>query len=127
MTIKTKLNDELFKKNETNSELEISLLIIAENQSQWIVKNNFQEADFWLINKGSKNTLGQPIKQFETYLTGIKCPNYIFPNYGYYLCLHLFQQGIWQQYSVGTTNLQHLRMKDIKSLFKSLVPTTFIH
>ena len=127
MTTQTQLNDELVKENETNLDLEISLLIITENQSNWIVKNNFQEADFWLINKGSKSKLGQPVKQFETYLTGIKCPNYIFPNYGYYLCLHLFQQGIWQQYANGTTNLQHLRIRDIKSFFNSLIPATFIH
>jgi len=86
----------------------------------WIVKNNFPEADFWLINKGSKHKLGEPVKEFQPYLTGIKCPVLVLPDYGFYLCLHLQQQGVWQAYSQGSINLQHLRLKDLKEVFRSI-------
>ncbi|MEG4496985.1 hypothetical protein QUB05_07240 [Microcoleus sp. F10-C6] len=86
----------------------------------WIVKNNFPEADFWLINKGSKHKLGEPVKEFQPYLTGIKCPALVLPDYGFYLCLHLQQQGVWQQYSQGSLNLQHLRLKNLKEVFRSI-------
>ncbi|MEG5175585.1 hypothetical protein [Microcoleus sp. B3-D7] len=84
----------------------------------WIVRKNFAEADFWLINKGSKHKLGEPVKKFESFLTGIKCPVLILPDYGFYLCLYLQQQGLWKQYSIGSTNLQHLRIKDVKEVFQ---------
>ncbi|MEG4171153.1 MULTISPECIES: hypothetical protein [unclassified Microcoleus] len=86
----------------------------------WIVKNNFPEADFWLINKGSKNKLGEPVKEFQPYLTGIKCPVLVLPDYAFYMCLHLYQQGLWQQYSQGSLNLQHLRLKNVKEVFRSI-------
>src|SRR4028118_1601221 len=62
-----------------------------ENQLNydWIVRRNFAEADFWLINKGSCESLGKPVKQYEPFLTGIKCPVLILPDYGFYLCLYL--------------------------------------
>jgi len=84
----------------------------------WIVRNNFASADFWLINKGSKHQLGEPVKEFQPYLTGIKCPVLIFPDYGFYLCLYLHQQKLWEQYSIGSTNLQNLRVKDVKEVFQ---------
>ncbi|MEG4350189.1 hypothetical protein QUA74_10655 [Microcoleus sp. LAD1_D3] len=86
----------------------------------WIVKNNFPEADFWLINKGSKHKLGEPVKEFQPYLTGIKCPALVLPDYAFYMCLHLYQQGLWQQYSQGSINLQHLRLKNVKEVFQSI-------
>ncbi|MEG4503847.1 hypothetical protein QUA81_13375 [Microcoleus sp. F6_B4] len=86
----------------------------------WIVRKNFAEADFWLINKGSTDKLGEPVKKFEPFLTGIKCPVLILPDYGFYLCLYLYQMGLWQGYSRGSINLQHLRLKDIKEVFQYL-------
>ncbi|MEG4594132.1 hypothetical protein QUB00_20320 [Microcoleus sp. F8_C2] len=86
----------------------------------WIVRKNFAEADFWLINKGSTDKLGEPVRKFEPFLTAIKCPVLILPDYGFYLCLYLQQQGLWKQYSIGSTNLQHLRMSDVKEVFQYL-------
>ncbi|MEG5035305.1 hypothetical protein [Microcoleus sp. AT3-D2] len=86
----------------------------------WIVKTNFADADFWLTNKGSKEKLGLPVKEFQPYLTGIKCPALILPDYGFYLCLYLHQQGIWQAYSQGSISLQHLRIKCIKQVFQGI-------
>ena len=86
----------------------------------WIMKNNFPEAHLWLINKGSKHKLGEPVKEFQPYLTGIKCPVLVLPDYAFYMCLHLYQQGLWQQYSQCSLNLQHLRLKNVKEVFRSI-------
>ena len=91
-----------------------------ENQLNydWIVRRNFAEADFWLINKGSCESLGKPVKQYEPFLTGIKCPVLILPDYGFYLCLYLYQMGLWKQYSIGSTNYKNLRLNDVKEVFQ---------
>jgi len=91
-----------------------------ENQSSydWIVRRKFAEADFWLINKGSCESLGKPVKQYEPFLTGIKCPVLILPEYGFYLCLYLHQMGVWKHYSIGSTNYKNLRLSDVKEVFQ---------
>ncbi|MEG4084587.1 hypothetical protein [Microcoleus sp. POL10_C6] len=86
----------------------------------WIVKTNFADADFWLINKGSKEKLGLPVKEFQPYLTGIKCPALILPAYGFYMCMYLHQKGTWAAHSQGAINLQHLRIKYIKQVFQGI-------
>ena len=91
-----------------------------ENQFNydWIVRRNFAEADFWLINKGSCESLGKPVKQYEPFLTGIKCPVLILPDYGFYLCVYLHQMGLWKHYSIGSTNYKNLRLNDVKEVFE---------
>jgi hypothetical protein len=91
-----------------------------ENQFNydWIVHRNFAEADFWLINKGSCESLGKPVKLYEPFLTGIKCPVLILPDYGFYLCLYLHQMGLWKHYSIGSTNYKNLRLSDVKEVFQ---------
>ena len=93
-----------------------------ENTScfNWVIRNNFPEADFWLINKGSKHKLGEPVKEFQPFLTGVKCPALILPDYGFHLCQYLHFQKLWENYSIGSINLQHLRIQDIKEVFQSI-------
>jgi len=104
----------------TTTELETELETENKSCFNWIIRNNYPEADFWLINKGSQQKLGHPLKEFEPFLTGIKCPTLILPDYGYYLCLHLHQQGLWKKYSIGSISWKNLRLKDIKAAFKEI-------
>jgi hypothetical protein len=92
-----------------------------ENTSlfNWVLKNNFPDADFWLINRGDKH-IGKPVKEFQPYLTGIQCPAKILPDYGFYLCVYLYNTGIWHQFAFGTTNFKNLRISDIRSVFNQL-------
>lgn len=96
-----------------------------ENKScfQWIVRNNFEEADFWLVNKGSSHTLGNPVKNFEPFYTGVKCPALVLPDFGYYYCLNLYNSGLWKRYSVGSTGLQHLRISEIRKVLNKISHT----
>jgi len=84
------------------------------------VKTNFPHADFWLINKHSINEIGKPVKEFEPYLIGIKCnEQFIFPNYGFYACLHLYQKGIWRNYGNSCINLVRLRVSDVRNVLNN--------
>jgi hypothetical protein len=96
------------------------MFIDVKKMKLFEIKNNFETADFWLINKGSSDKLGLPVKEFKPYLTGVKCSELIYPFYAYYLCLHLHQLGVWGQYSQGTINLQHLRLSDINYVLNNL-------
>lgn len=83
----------------------------------WVTKRNFPDADFWITNRGTAKTVGQPIKEFQPYLTGIQCPALILPDYGYYLCVYFHSIGIWQQYAVGSLTYKNLRISDIRQVF----------
>ncbi|MFP4336396.1 MAG: hypothetical protein ACLFQP_00560 [Halothece sp.] len=88
----------------------------------WIIQNNFKDADFWITNKGSVQTVGKPTKEFHPSLTGIKCPDFVLPQYGYYLAVYLHSIGLWKKYAIGSLNYKHLRLHDIRSFFKQLQP-----
>jgi len=94
----------------------------VENKScfQWIIRNNFADADFWLVNKGSLKDLGKPVQEFQPYYTGIQCPALILPDYGYYLCVYFQQIGVWQRCGIGSTNYKNLRIADIRRVFNEL-------
>ncbi|MBL1208272.1 MAG: hypothetical protein FWJ34_00585 [Geminocystis sp. GBBB08] len=86
------------------------------------VHNNYAEADFWLLNKGTLEQLGRPTKEYQSFLTGIKCnKELIVSDYGFYLCVYLHQQRIWQGYACSSINWQHLRIKDIRSVLNNFI------
>lgn len=85
------------------------------------IKNKFEDADFWIRNKGNNKKLGLPTKEYRDCLTGIKCnQELILPDYAYYLFLHLYQQGIWRKYGISSINFQHLRITDIQKVANSI-------
>ena len=86
----------------------------------WEVKNKFPEADFWMQNKGSADTVGTITREYRECLTGIKCPAIILPDYGYYLCQYLHQSGAWKKHAMGSISWQHLRITDVRAVFKEL-------
>ncbi|MDB9315624.1 hypothetical protein PN462_21100 [Spirulina sp. CS-785/01] len=88
--------------------------------SKWQAKTNFPTADFWLTNKGSLDTLGTPLKTFEPYYIGILCPQFIVPDYGFYLFVYLRSQGIWKQLAVGTTAYKSLRIREVRRVLADL-------
>ena len=92
----------------------------AKSIYAWEVKNDFPEADFWLQNKGSEDTLGTVIREYQPYLTGIKCSDMILPEFGFYLCEYLKQQGVWKAHAKGSLNYKHLRITDIRAVFTEL-------
>ena len=80
----------------------------------------FPSAHFWLINKHSLKKIGQPTRDYRSCLIGIKCnEELIVPDFGFYLCLYLYQSGIWRAYGHGSINLVHLTVKDIRMVLNN--------
>lgn len=81
-------------------------------------KTNFEDADFWLIRKGSDNTVGKPVKKYSPEHIGVKviegAP--VLPDYLFYVFVMLQNRGIFTQIAKGTTRLKNIRVSDIKKL-----------
>lgn len=88
---------------------------------QWQARLNFPEADFWLTNKGTMETLGTPTKIFQSYYIGIFCPQIVLPEYGFYLFVYLQQHGVWKEFAIGTINWKYLRVRDVRETINCLI------
>ena len=77
-----------------------------------------QDADFWLIRKGSDKTVGKPVKEFDPSRIGIKVvkTDIIDPNYLYYAMMNLHNQGMFARLANGTTNLVNITVNDIANI-----------
>ncbi|ERT04300.1 hypothetical protein M595_5763 [Lyngbya aestuarii BL J] len=101
----------------------------------WKIHSAFLAADFWLISKGSREQLGRPIQEYKKRelatwrfpsrakfaregCFGMLTPKCLDPKYSYYLCEFIWQSGLWQTYSCGAITWQHLRINDVRNVFK---------
>ena len=62
------------------------------------IRLDFADADFWLVRRGSLETIGQPTKTYSPYYIGIRIEQtaLILPDYLYYVFMHLHQVGQWK-------------------------------
>lgn len=81
-------------------------------------KTNFEDADFWLIRKGSESTVGKPTKEYSPEHIGVKviATDMVDPNYLYYVFMSLHQNGSFIQMAHGTLKLKNIRISDIKNI-----------
>lgn len=81
-------------------------------------KTSFEDADFWLIRKGSKESVGKPTKEYSPEHIGVKVKEGIpiLPDYLFYVFMMLQSKGIFSNLSKGTTRLQNIRVSDIKNI-----------
>ena len=77
-----------------------------------------QDADFWLVRKGSDKTVGKPVKEFDPSRIGIKVvkTDVLDPNYLYYAMMNLHNQGHFARIANGTTNLVNITVNDIANI-----------
>jgi hypothetical protein len=82
------------------------------------IATNMQDADFWLVRKGSDKTVGKPVKEFDPSRIGIKVvkTDVIDPNYLYYAMMNLHNQGHFARIANGTTNLVNITVNDIANI-----------
>ena len=94
-------------------------------QSNFAVKTNFPDADFWLIRVHDIETVGKPTKEFKPQYIGIKilATDKFDPQFMYYWFKNLHTNvRYWYQMGIpGTTNRSHIRIKDVKQLLDRLV------
>ena len=83
-------------------------------------KLNFENADFWLIRKGSEKTVGTPTRSFNEENIGVKVReeylDRVLPDFIFYYFQYLQQIGMFSQLSHGTLQLKNISLNDIKNL-----------
>jgi hypothetical protein len=82
------------------------------------IKTNFPEADFWIVRRGSLNTVGKPSYEFYAESIGVKVirKDIILPRFLYYCFLNLHAQGKWGALAIGTLKLVSIRVSDVSSI-----------
>lgn len=82
------------------------------------IKVNFPDADFWLVRRGSNNTVGQPVNEFNPEHIGIKIvnPDLLFPRYLFYCLEAAHANGEWKNLAHGTTQLVNIRTSDVRDI-----------
>jgi len=82
------------------------------------IATNMQDADFWLVRKGSDKTVGKPVKEFDPSRIGVKVvrTDVLDPNYLYYAMMNLHNQGHFARLANGTTNLVNITVNDIANI-----------
>jgi len=97
--------------------------IISENEGYKLsqlakVGINMEDADFWLVRRGSIGDVGQPSRDWNPEDIGIKIvmTDLVQPKFFYYLMQYLWQAGYWRERAVGTTRLVNIRIEDVKNL-----------
>ena len=83
-----------------------------------IIRPGFVEADFWLVRRGSLESIGQPVKTFSPYHIGVRVQQtgLILPDYLFYVFMHLHQSGQWRPLAHGTLELVHIRTEDVRNI-----------
>ncbi|WP_071603887.1 hypothetical protein [Dickeya sp. NCPPB 3274] len=83
-----------------------------------IVRTDFPDADFWLVRRGSLNTCGQPVRQFNPEHIGLKVfrTDILLPDYLYYCMEYIHSTKVWEQMATGTLSLVNIRVSDVKNI-----------
>ena len=82
------------------------------------IKTHFQDADFWLVRRGSLKTVGQPVREYNPEHIGIKVlrTDILLPDYLYYVMVHIHNTKRWEQLANGTLSLVNIKVSDVRDI-----------
>lgn len=82
------------------------------------IKTNMQDADFWLVRKGTNDKVGMPTRVFNKEHIGVKVndPDKIDKNYLFYVMMFFYSVGTFKKWAKGTLNLKHIELNDVKQI-----------
>ncbi len=82
------------------------------------IKINFKEADFWVVRRGSIETVGSVSRIFNPEHFGVKVIriDILVPDYLYYAIMHLHSTGQFKMLCHGTLSLVNIRVDDLKDI-----------
>lgn len=82
------------------------------------VSTNMKDADFWIVRRGSRETIGKPVKEYNPEHIGVKVhkTDVLHPQYLFYAMHNIHSQGKWHREHSGTTNLVNITAKQIKDI-----------
>ena len=95
-------------------------------KSDFTIKTNFPDADFWLQRKGSDKTVGKPKEKYDEdamrlntaskHDIGIKVHGDIDKEHVLEYLWNTYNKRHWEVHSYGTLNLQNIRIDDVKEI-----------
>tara|TARA_R110002110_G_scaffold3944_5_gene20543 strand:+ start:1454 stop:1933 length:480 start_codon:yes stop_codon:yes gene_type:complete len=95
-------------------------------KSDFTIKTNFPDADFWLQRKGSDKTVGKPKEKYDEdamrlntaskHDIGIKVHGDIDKEHVLEYLWNTYNKRHWEVHSYGSLNLQHIRVDDVKEI-----------
>jgi hypothetical protein len=82
------------------------------------IKIGLEDADFWIIRRGSESKVGKPVNEFSKESIGVKVKDTdrINPKYLKYMIEYLWSQGYFKNLSHGTTELVNIKTKDVADI-----------
>lgn len=82
------------------------------------IKTNFPDADFWIVRRGSLNSVGEPSYSFNKESIGVKVTrsDLVLSKYLYYCFLNLHISGVWKPLATGTLSLVNITTHDVKNI-----------
>ena len=82
------------------------------------VSTNMKDADFWIVRRGSAETIGKPVEEYNPEHIGVKVhrTDVLLPKYLYYALHNIHSQGKWRREHSGITNLVNITTKQIKDI-----------
>jgi hypothetical protein len=81
------------------------------------IKTKFENADFWIVRRGSLSEVGKPTKKYNPEHIGLKVTSdQILPDYLFYSMMHIHNNGYFSRLATGTTNLVNIRISDVSEI-----------
>ena len=82
------------------------------------VKMNMSDADFWIIRRGDKNSIGKPTKEFSKEHIGVKVTStdMLDSNYLFYVMCFMQSVGYYLDKGRGSLALVNISVDDVKQI-----------
>jgi hypothetical protein len=82
------------------------------------IKTHFEDADFWIVRRGSLKTVGEPVRIYNPEHIGIKVLNaeILLPDYLFYCMDYLHGQRLWEAKATGSIALVNIRVTDVRNI-----------
>lgn len=82
------------------------------------IKTHFEQADFWIVRRGSLKTVGSVSREYNPEHIGVKVTHtdILLPDYLYYCMMHIHQSKQWEQLANGTLSLVNIKVSDVRKI-----------
>lgn len=79
---------------------------------------NMEDADFWIVRRGSESAVGEPVREFSKEHIGVKVlrTNLLLPEYARWLVHYGWMRGWFRSRAVGTTRLVNIKVRDVEEM-----------
>ena len=77
-----------------------------------------EEADFWIVRRGTPEAVGRPVREFNPEHIGVKvtATDFLNPRYLFYMIEHVANTGYFARLARGSTRLVNIRKSDVADL-----------